>query len=86
MSIFHSNRTTPRGAIGRSKEEPTLLVWMHGTIWFGRKKPRTGAHTRADTQLEVLGPSGFSFSHHGPTTRPSVERTAEKEFMLSDRV
>ena len=33
-----------------------------------------------------LGPLGFNFSQHGPTTRPSVERTAEKAFMLSDRV
>ena len=35
------------------------------------------------------GPSGtlcFKCSQHSPTTRPSVERTAEKEFMLSDRV
>jgi hypothetical protein len=29
-----------------------------------------------------LGPLGFNFSQHGPTTRPSVERTAEKAFML----
>ena len=28
----------------------------------------------------------FQFSQHSPTTRPSVERTAEKAFMLSDRV
>ena len=34
----------------------------------------------------ILGPLGFNFSQHGPTTRPSVERTAEKAFMLSDRV
>ena len=32
-----------------------------------------------------LGPLGFNFSQHGPTTRPSVEKTAEKAFMLSDR-
>jgi hypothetical protein len=35
---------------------------------------------------DPLGPLGFNFSQHGPTTRPSVERTAEKAFMLSDRV
>ena len=33
-----------------------------------------------------LGPLGFNFSQHMPTTRPSVERTAEKAFLLSDRV
>ena len=33
-----------------------------------------------------LGPLGFNFSQLGSTTRPSVERTAEKAFMLSDRV
>jgi len=32
------------------------------------------------------GPLGSNFSQHGPTTRPSVERTADKAFMLSDRV
>jgi hypothetical protein len=33
-----------------------------------------------------LGPLGFNFSQHMPTTRPSVERTAEKACLLSDRV
>ena len=32
------------------------------------------------------GPSGFECSQHSPTIRPSVERTAEKAFLLSDRV
>ena len=32
-----------------------------------------------------LGPLGYNFSQHSPTTRPSVERTAEKAFMLSRR-
>jgi hypothetical protein len=32
------------------------------------------------------GPLGFNFAQHSPTTRPSVERTAEKAFLLSDRV
>ena len=36
--------------------------------------------------LGMVGPLGFNFAQHGPTTRPSVERTAEKAFMLSDRV
>ena len=33
-----------------------------------------------------LGPLGFNFSQHGPPTRPSVERTADKASSLSDRV
>jgi hypothetical protein len=33
-----------------------------------------------------LGPLGFNFAKHGPTTRPSVERTARKAFLRSDRV
>ena len=33
-----------------------------------------------------LDPLDFNFSRHSPTTRPSVERTAEKAFLLSDRV
>ena len=33
-----------------------------------------------------LGSLGFKCSQHSPTTRPSVERTAEKAFLLSDRV
>jgi len=31
-------------------------------------------------------PLGYNFSQHSPTTRPAVEKTAEKVFMLSDRV
>ena len=33
-----------------------------------------------------LGPLGFNFSQHGPTTRPSIYRTADKASLLSDRV
>jgi hypothetical protein len=33
-----------------------------------------------------LGPLGFNFAQHSPTTRPSVEKTAEKAFLLSDRL
>ena len=33
-----------------------------------------------------LGPLGFNYSQHGPTTRPSIERTAEKAFLRPDRV
>jgi len=33
-----------------------------------------------------LGPLGLNFSQHSPTTRPSVEKTADKAFLLSDRV
>ena len=29
---------------------------------------------------------GFNFAQHSPTTRPSVERTAKKACLLSDRV
>jgi len=36
--------------------------------------------------FSALGPLGFNFAHHSPTTRPSVERTAEKAFLLPDRV
>ena len=32
------------------------------------------------------GMQPVNFSQHGPTTRPSVERTAEKAFLLPDRV
>ena len=32
-----------------------------------------------------LGPLGFKCSQHSPSTRPSVERTAEKAFLLLDR-
>jgi hypothetical protein len=33
-----------------------------------------------------LGPLGFNLAPHSPTTRPSVERTADKAFLLSERV
>ena len=33
-----------------------------------------------------LGPLGYDFSQHSPTTRPSVGRTAGKAFLLSGRV
>ena len=39
-----------------------------------------------DLQLEPLGPLGFNFSQHGSTTHLSVERTADKAFLLPDRV
>jgi hypothetical protein len=32
-----------------------------------------------------LGSLDFDLAQHSPTTRPSVERTAEEAFMLSDR-
>ena len=41
---------------------------------------------KGSTRDFPLGPLGFNFSQHSPTTRPSVERTAEKAFLLSDRV
>ena len=36
--------------------------------------------------LQALGPLGFNLAQHSPTTRPSVERTADEAFLLSDRV
>ena len=33
----------------------------------------------------LSGPSGYNFSQHSPTTRPSVERTSDKASLLSDR-
>ena len=36
--------------------------------------------------LGPLGPLDFKCSQHSPTTRPSVESTAVKAFLLSDRV
>ena len=36
--------------------------------------------------LGCFGPLGFNSAQNSPTTRPSVERTSEKAFMLSDRV
>ena len=36
--------------------------------------------------LNPLGPSGCNLSQHTPTTRLSVERTADKACLLSDRV
>ena len=35
---------------------------------------------------DPLGPLGFNLAQHSPTTRPSVQRTADKAFMLSDCV
>ena len=32
------------------------------------------------------GPSGFNSSQHGPTTRPSVKRTADEASLLADRI
>ena len=33
-----------------------------------------------------IGPLCFNFSQHGPTTRPSIDRTADKAFLRSDRI
>ena len=35
--------------------------------------------------VDPLVPLSFDISQHGPTIRPSVERTAEKAFMLLDQ-
>ena len=34
----------------------------------------------------ALGPLGSNLAQHSPTTRPSVENTANKACLLSDRV
>ena len=34
----------------------------------------------------ALGSFGFQCSQHTPTPRPSVERSAEEKYLLSDRV
>jgi WD40 repeat protein len=63
------------------------VVLVVDTFWISSALNSTGAH--ADGALECRGPSGslgFKCSHHSPTTRPSVERTAEKAFLLSGRV
>ena len=52
-------------------------------------RPAVWCMGRIQVLVEVavpLGPLDYIFSQHSPTTRPSVERTAEKAFMLSDRV
>ena len=46
----------------------------------------SSSQTRLPSSPCPLGPLGFNFSQHGPTTRPSVERTAAKAFLLPDRV
>ena len=38
------------------------------------------------TEYGPLGPLGLNSAQHSPTTRPSVERTAETAFLLSDRI
>ena len=44
------------------------------------------AMSEAFLELLPLGPLGYNFFPHSPTTRPSPERTAGKAFLLSDRV
>ena len=40
----------------------------------------------ADPLHSVLGPLGFNSSQHGPTTRPSVERTVPRRVTKPKRV
>ena len=47
--------------------------------------PQTGVKIQK-VLIHALGPLGFDSSQHTPTPRPSVERTAEKTILLSDRV
>jgi hypothetical protein len=46
---------------------------------------RADSGRRLATRTGPLGPLGVDFCQHGPTTRPSVERTAQKAFLLPDR-
>ena len=43
-------------------------------------------NVRFSLTCNPLGPLGFDFSQQGPTTRPSVKRTADKALLLSDRI
>ena len=60
--------------------------WMAGSVLTTTNPVITTNPAIIPVRSGPLGPLGFNFSQHGPTTRPSVERTAEKAFMLSDRV
>ena len=59
--------------------EPTGLGQDNGSLFSSVKEP-------SSLQGSPLGPLGHNFSQLSPTARPSVERTAAKVFMLSDRV
>ena len=58
--------------------------WKQGGRCWRTTPWRSGTHFCRRTKRTVcthpLGPLGSNFSQHGPTTRPSVERTAEKAF------
>ena len=61
--------------------------WGEGWGWVeGGKGGAASPHLIASTSMALLGPVGCKCSQHSPTTRPSVERTAEKAYLLSDRV
>ena len=51
---------------------------------FDRRPKSSDTPSPALVDSDPLGPLGFS--QHSPATRSSVERTADKVFLLSDRV
>ena len=53
--------------------------------WFDEVSPdvQKSAKLREIRKYDPLGPLGFDLAQHSPT---SVEKTAQKAFMLSDRV
>ena len=57
---------------------------------YGRQQSSTVCQVRSVSRghrsTGPSGPLGFNFAQHSPTTRPSVGRTAKKDFLLSDRV
>ena len=88
INVHKMAQRTTRWLQKRRRDAPTKgLAWtwpwtrchlgaVNHFLWCGQVY-----RTRVD-----VGPLGFNFSQHGPTTRPSVQRTEEKAFMLSDRV
>jgi len=91
--VVHSVEYDP--FIKRQHASTRINVGPHQVQISSRPLPNLGvpepsysrvARPRNICRSHHLDPLGFTFSHHGPTTRRSVERTAEKAFMLSDRV
>ena len=64
------------------KDSPT--VEYEGSVLHSDGKATTSSPNLH--RMDPVGPLGFKRSKHSPTTRPSVERTAEKSYLLSDRV
>ena len=74
---YHANERNQTTRKGASPQPPRGVEVTMGRLAQGKGWLSWGV---------PLGPVGFDFCQHGPTTRPSVEWTAEKAFMLSDRV